>query len=502
MASSVTKTLNTLTRDHIEKAIRSLDAGHSHGFADSTHYDVLFNSRRYPPKAVVGLAAEIATGTQLSPKDFKGGEESKCFRVLRKAGIEISRKPKVSWLLQGNPRDFPVEKHIEKLGFRYWTFDKLQKEVQLGDEVYIYKCGTGAAVIAKGFVKELPKPQKDVNHPEIIGTSGTGRELKEGPNTFKLGIEITEQRVGNPNAQISRSEILENPTLRTCTIMTSKQGSNFRIFENQRLELDKLWHAKANAKSIQLPENHKTETKRNVPWSRDELLLALELYLKNPRTPPEKHTEEIRNFSSMLNKLGGLLRVPTKEKYRNENGVYMKLMNFRRFDPNFKSSGAVGLKAGNKDEKVVWDAYATKPVELKKACDAIRSFIDTGSEYEPSSLWESDESGSEAEEGRILTRQHRIRERNPQLSKKKKQEVMRRHGRLACEICGFVYQHRYGDRGKGFIECHHIKPVSSLSEGQKTTLADLVVVCANCHRMIHATRPWLSIQELKNLLIG
>jgi 5-methylcytosine-specific restriction protein A len=502
MASLVTKTLNSLTRDHIEKAIRSLDAGHSHGFADSTFYDVIFNSKRYPPKAVVGLAAEIATGTQLVPKDFKGGEESKCFRVLRKAGFEISRKPKVAWILQGNPKDFPVEKHIEKLGFRYWTFDKLHKEAQLGDEVYIYKCGIGAAVIARGIVTELPKPQKDVNHPEIIGTSGTRRELIEGPDTFKIGIEITEQRVGNPNGQISRLEILGNPTLKTCTIMTSKQGSNFRIFENQRNELEKIWASKAGAKNVSETTGTKVATKRNAPWSRDELLLALELYLKNPKTPPEKHTEEIQQFSLMLNKLGHLLGVPIKDKYRNENGVYMKLMNFRRFDPDFKSTGSVGLKAGNKDEKVVWDAYAKRPDELKKACDAIRSFIETGAEYNQSLWWEDDESGSEAEEGKILTRQHRRRERNPQLAKKKKQQVMRRHGRLACEVCSFVYQKRYGERGRGFIECHHIKPVSTLTEGQKTSLDDLAVVCANCHRMIHASKPWLSIQDLKNLLVG
>jgi hypothetical protein len=384
MASFVTKTLNSLTRDHIEKAIRSLDAGHSHGFADSTLYDVLFNSKRYPPKAVVGLAAEIAAGTQLGPKDFKGGEESKCFRVLRKAGFEISRKPKVAWILQGNPKDFPVEKHIEKLGFRYWTFDKLHKEAQLGDEVYIYKCGIGAAVIARGIVTELPKPQKDVNHPEIIGTSGTRRELIEGPDTFKIGIEITEQRVGNLNGQISRLEILGNPTLRTCTIMTSKQGSNFRVFENQRLELNKLWASKS----------------------------------------PVAHSDSLKPKAAL---------------------------------------------EGN---------------------------------YDPFLWWEDDESVTEAEEGKILIQQHRRRERNPQLAKKKKQQVLRRHGHLACEVCGFVYQQRYGERGKGFIECHHTKPVSTLTEGQKTSLDDLAVVCANCHRMIHASKPWLSIQDLKNLLVG
>jgi len=385
MASTVTKTLNFLNRAHLEQALGFLDAGRSHAFSDSTHYDVVFNGKRYPPKAVVGLAAEVATGQPFTPKDFKGGEESKCFRVLRKAGLEIARKPKVAWILQGNPKDFPVEKHIQSLGLRYWTFEKLKQEVQLGDDVYIYKCGANAGIIAKGIVNELPKPQKEVDHPELIGTSGTGRQEKEGPNTYKLGIEVTEQRVGNPNAQVLRSEMLRNPILKTCTIMTSKQGSNFRIFENQRLELDKIWASKGAVKP---------------------------------------HSDSL------------------------------------------------------------------------KPKDALRD------EYDPLLWGEDDESVSEAEEGRILIQQHRRRERNPMLAKKKKQQVMRRHGRLACEVCAFVYQQRYGERGRGFIECHHTKPLSTLTEGQKTSLDDLAVVCANCHRMIHASKPWLSIQDLKNLLVG
>jgi 5-methylcytosine-specific restriction protein A len=38
-------------------ATRELDAGRTHNFADSTGYDVVIEGRRYPPKAVVGVAA-------------------------------------------------------------------------------------------------------------------------------------------------------------------------------------------------------------------------------------------------------------------------------------------------------------------------------------------------------------------------------------------------------------------------------------------------------------
>ncbi|MCK5747644.1 MAG: HNH endonuclease [Oricola sp.] len=58
-----------------------------------------------------------------------------------------------------------------------------------------------------------------------------------------------------------------------------------------------------------------------------------------------------------------------------------------------------------------------------------------------------------------------------------------------------MFEERYGNVGRGFIEVHHTRPVHELWPGDKTTLADLVLICANCHRMIHRQRPWLSLDE-------
>lgn len=78
-----------ITRDHLLAAIRQFDDGVDHRFADSTGYDVLFEGRRYPTKAIVGLAARLLTGDDLGPEDFSGGRASKCFGVLQRCGFEI-----------------------------------------------------------------------------------------------------------------------------------------------------------------------------------------------------------------------------------------------------------------------------------------------------------------------------------------------------------------------------------------------------------------------------
>jgi 5-methylcytosine-specific restriction protein A len=92
---------------------------------------------------------------------------------------------------------------------------------------------------------------------------------------------------------------------------------------------------------------------------------------------------------------------------------------------------------------------------------------------------------------------HQRRERARHLVEKRKALALSKHGKLECEVCGFNFATVYGDRGTGFIECHHTKPVETLGDGTRTRLQDLALVCSNCHRMIHAKRLWLTIAELK-----
>ena len=78
---------------------------------------------------------------------------------------------------------------------------------------------------------------------------------------------------------------------------------------------------------------------------------------------------------------------------------------------------------------------------------------------------------------------HRKVERNPTAAKQAKKF----HG-LRCQACDLDFEERYGEIGKGFIEAHHLKPISTLEEGVAGTYdvaADFAVLCANCHRMIH-----------------
>ncbi len=104
------------------------------------------------------------------------------------------------------------------------------------------------------------------------------------------------------------------------------------------------------------------------------------------------------------------------------------------------------------------------------------------------------------EEGKPKVRTHRSRERDGALPRAKKAEATR-NGTLGCEVCGFVFADWYGDHGADYIECHHREPLASLVPGtaKRTTLEDLALVCANCHRMLHRN-DWPTVEMLRTRL--
>lgn len=63
------------------------------------------------------------------------------------------------------------------------------------------------------------------------------------------------------------------------------------------------------------------------------------------------------------------------------------------------------------------------------------------------------------------------------------------HGRVYCENCSFDFAKAYPKIGDGFIEVHHKKQLALLMPNEKTFIADLMLLCANCHRMVHRKRP-------------
>ncbi|MBE6753850.1 MAG: HNH endonuclease [Ruminococcaceae bacterium] len=96
---------------------------------------------------------------------------------------------------------------------------------------------------------------------------------------------------------------------------------------------------------------------------------------------------------------------------------------------------------------------------------------------------------------------HLSHERNVSLVALAKTRFIEEHaGRLFCEACGFDFCKKYGERGIDFIEVHHKKFISVRTKNEPTRIEDLVMLCSNCHSILHRYQPWLSMEELEQLI--
>jgi hypothetical protein len=116
----------------------------------------------------------------------------------------------------------------------------------------------------------------------------------------------------------------------------------------------------------------------------------------------------------------------------------------------------------------------------------------------PETEFDADLSGVE---GRLLYREHYYRERNRTLVVRAKNYYRSKNsGKLLCDSCGFEPTEKYGEVGSQCIEAHHRTPIAELQPGSVSTVADLAMVCANCHKIIHSVKPCMTIEQLQALL--
>ena len=65
----------------------------AHGFGPSRSYQLVFEGRSYPHKAILGTAYEMATGERLAPGDFEGGKAG-AVTVPGKLGFSVEPLPR------------------------------------------------------------------------------------------------------------------------------------------------------------------------------------------------------------------------------------------------------------------------------------------------------------------------------------------------------------------------------------------------------------------------
>lgn len=227
----------------------------------------------------------------------------------------------------------------------------------------------------------------------------------------------------------------------------------------------------------------------NPNWTRDETILALDLYFDLNGKIPSGTDERVMALSEVLRRFPYHVEASRKESFRNPDGVAFKLQNLRQV--------ATGKGLGNVSEtdRSVWLEFGASRAATKLLANLIRAGVTASEASEPV------REDIEFVEGRVVTELHTRREREPKL-RGRLLSSRRDSGKLFCEMCGAPPLSTNAALREAHFEAHHIVPLSS-TDTRTTRVSDLALLCANCHRLLHRAiaieKRWITVAEGKTI---
>ncbi|HZF10372.1 MAG TPA: HNH endonuclease [Thermoanaerobaculia bacterium] len=232
----------------------------------------------------------------------------------------------------------------------------------------------------------------------------------------------------------------------------------------------------------------------NPDWIREEIVLALDLYFDCRGRIPSASDPRVRELSEVLRAFPHHSAAATRrESFRNADGVVFKLQNLRQVDTG------KGLGHISRTDREVWAEFGVSSERTKAYAQLIRAGIEVVGE-----VLEESAADEVFAEGRVVTEAHLRRERDQRL-RARLIDRRRSQSKLRCEICGREEAPGNPTLSQAIFEVHHIVPLAVGAE-RKTKLADMALLCACCHRMVHRAiaikQIWLSIEEAKKFIEG
>ena len=100
-------------------------------------------------------------------------------------------------------------------------------------------------------------------------------------------------------------------------------------------------------------------------------------------------------------------------------------------------------------------------------------------------------------EGELRLYTHRRKERDRALRTKKIEARLAAGLEPCCEACGITTNGAFPGLNGEILEVHHRLPLSASSGPVATALSDLALLCPNCHRAIHKTRPLFNVENFR-----
>jgi len=237
-------------------------------------------------------------------------------------------------------------------------------------------------------------------------------------------------------------------------------------------------------------------TRNNPKWIRDEQILLVDLYMTFGGSLPDPEHPKVIELSKLLAAMPWHPKSSRTATFRNPAGIAMKLRNLRTVETG------IGKRNVARIDRQVLDEFLGRRDELSDIAASIRKGVDLAESFQV----KEDDLIAEFEfsEGRLLTAIHVRRERSTLL----REELLRsvRDKGYICEICSASFDGVDLPYRTAAFEVHHRVPLSVHNLCRRTTIGDVSLLCAVCHRLIHCLiakeRRWIDVPEARTILMG
>jgi len=264
-------------------------------------------------------------------------------------------------------------------------------------------------------------------------------------------------------------------------------------------------------------------------WIKDQLVLALEFCIKhvnyinskggttfgrNQKTPEAKRIwreyQELKKLINQISEENGL-------SIKNTNSISMHIRTFQGYENSLK-----GKKGGLKHFKgaiEVWEEYNNYgKIYLNNNSILIKNYYNYKQKKKVNAKTKSNKVYDKVGvlEGTVVERLVKERERDPKVKEMKEADFIKKHSKLYCENCKVILEMKYvwlkdceckqcinkephGARG---YEVHHELPLFVISKPRRTLLKDVLLLCPNCHSMVHRSKQhYLTKKQLKQITV-
>ena len=214
----------------------------------------------------------------------------------------------------------------------------------------------------------------------------------------------------------------------------------------------------------------------NANFTRDEVILALDVLHSNGGIAPEPESAEIQQLSRLLHRLPIHPVATRKKDFRTPTGVQAQISRYQHRYENM-----VGVMFYKIDSE-----FENRYDELHAIAKAIRRNVAAFEE----TIFGDPLEGEEFPEGILLGHLHRIVETR---------DSTKLVPGKRCEICQIDTSDIYPSCSN-LMNMHLAVPITELDGNRRYQSKEFITVCPNCHTALHRRRPWLTKENCGELL--